>query len=232
MTKQLWKLGGVATALLSVGALTTQSVQAITVFDNRTDFRNATGTLNQEGFEETYGKTDSFDYGPLTVTESGDGSDNNRVRPDSDFPNLVQPIPTQGSDGVLIRDNPNSTGGVFKFENFDKPITAFGIDIGADKSLDLIVGSGNGTINERVNNVSSSGDATFFGFVADSGETFNTITFNVDDGESDGTIVSFDNAEFQPVPFEAETGVGLALVGAYFGWRQLRRKNKKASKQS
>lgn len=144
--------------------------------------------------------------------------------------------------GELLRINPQTSGTTVTFD-LSTPATKFGLFIsdygnasGTDPiSFDLLdssdVSISSGTIpipgESPFANADISGQNTrsivFWGATIGSGD--NPISSIVLDTNVSGVDrFAIDEVRVQPVPFEAETSIGLVLLGSYFGWRRFRRR--------
>jgi len=194
-----------------------------------------------------YSSLTSFDLNGIAVTPSGATSDNDEgVVTGSDAASIVATgfnvdltNSQYSQEGEILRINPEATI-TFDFSN---PVTKFGLFIsdygnasGTDPiSFDLLdssnvsIDSGTIPIPTPDTGEASSIDGTdvrsivFFGATIDSGDNpISSVTLNTDVSNVDRFAI--DEVRIQEVPFEAETGIGLVLLGGYFGWRRFRRR--------
>jgi len=245
MTKQLGKLGGIATALISVGALTTQSVQAITI--NSGNFSQLSSGSVIEGGNENNDTIFYFNEGVKTIGSSGVDIDANQSGTYSSGGS------NQRSPDTLANTTVSSF--YFSFDPVDQPSSTVQptnnqtFKVTFDQDIRGLIftdsqNSGNPTFLDDSDDPLA--NRTDFTYPNPNNQDFRGLELGDDSvtWESNNRTLTFDSLAArnqgvdqirvvtEPVPFEAETGVGLALVGAYFGWRQLRRRTQKAINQS
>jgi len=155
-------------------------------------------------------------------------------------------------EGELLRINPQTSGTTVTFD-LSTPATKFGLfisDYGNASgtspisyqlldSSDVVINSGDIPIavpNTTIGEASSiSGQSTrsivFWGATAESGDNpISSVVLNTDVSGTDRFAI--DEVRVQPVPFEAETGAGLVVLGSYLGWKRLRRRKQVSLSES
>ena len=220
---------------LSAGVLSAaEPAEAIiTTFTDRATFENTVGNFQIEDFNDvtsavSYFST-PFDAGEFELSFSG----NPGPFPSDEAAIEVTPQPVNesawnvnGTHQASASVGPEITlpfigtiasAGTVTF-TFDTPIFAFGADFAnisnAIRTTNLVLGNATFPIRDGI---SSSG---FFGITSHT--PFTEISIQNDSFFADG--FGFDNVTSQPIPFEAETSVALALLGGYMGVKKFRQR--------
>ncbi len=207
-------------AFIAIVTSSTANAATVTLYDDRTTFNTATGSLTTETFDLFTTETPipanvGFDFGDFSIT------------PTIVNFSIVDPDPTAvlNVNGTPYVRGIGNFGDTFAF-TFDTPITAFGIDL-SDFNDDLqrtqvsILGQ---TILPPV--TQGRLQRTFLGFISDM--AFSSVTFEVLDvpfGEGAGIDnLTYGVAAVNDIPLPAAFPLflaGLAGIGAV-GWRRKR----------
>ncbi|NBD32128.1 MAG: hypothetical protein GVY17_03940 [Cyanobacteria bacterium] len=214
-----WKIAGVATAVLGCGILIAEPAQALS-FNNVTDLTGITSDLTAGAQEDNnniylYQERSNFtltsdlnynlDGSNGTFTGGGLDSSSGSIASGTSVKSFYIFFDPVGSDGAL-----SSTPSI----TFDNPILGI-------QTKQSQVGDGNSDVG--LNTVSYENPAQQIGGDDQLTISGNTITFNnlsIPSGGNSQDAIRVVTA----VPFEAETGIGLVLLGSYLGWRRFRRR--------
>lgn len=123
---------------------------------------------------------------------------------------------------TFIRSASNSFTASFAEPILDFSINASGSGIDASFFLEAFDADTNSLGTASVNSLGAG-----FGLLSFSDPSGNIFSVTVTETSGNPGVLVFDDLTFEPVPFEAETSVALALLGGYMGVKKFRQRQAK-----
>lgn len=197
--------------VLALSASAGQAVGAPIYFTDRASFDAAAGALaGFESFESFIAQVSPVDFGPFTVSESGEPGQ-------TFFGDPAAPRATDGAKSLGYNTDTNASLVTF---TFDSPINALGFDVSSFNTMGPQTVTIGGDVNGMISLTSVSTPA-FFG-VIDTMGTFDTVTFSTSfSGNATGLsidAVSFGSASNTPVPEPTSLAIwGIVTMGLGLG---------------